>query len=153
MWRVTKSTSLGLSSKIRGRVIVWLSEIFIQWNQGLCILVVSASELPVKNRNSFFVSPINCLGVLLSRLWEGWGATSPASFSREKGKGVSSLPDLIQVGFRKNLCLFHIIPELFGLEGTSGGPPVQCPASWLQQLKVASLYKLMSICLVLQVLD
>lgn len=71
VWRVTKSTSLGLSSKIRGRVIVWLSEIFIQWNQGLCILVVSASELPVKNRNSFFVSPINCLGVLLSRLWEG----------------------------------------------------------------------------------
>lgn len=29
VWRVTKSTSLGLSSKIRGRVIVWLSEIFI----------------------------------------------------------------------------------------------------------------------------
>ena len=29
VWRVTKSTSLGLSSKRRGRVIVWLSEIFI----------------------------------------------------------------------------------------------------------------------------
>lgn len=64
VWRVTNSTSLGLSSKIRGRVIVWLSEIFIQWNQGLCILVVSASELPVRNHNSFFVSAINYLGVL-----------------------------------------------------------------------------------------